>query len=89
MAVHIRLRRQGKKKQPTYRLVVADSRAPRNGKFIENIGHYDPRKEPVELVIDLARARHWSKMGAKPTKTARDLLIKAGIPEGEVPPVAR
>ncbi len=89
MSVHIRLRRQGKTKQPTYRLVVADSRAPRNGRFIEILGHYDPRKEPVELVVDLDRAKHWSALGAKPTKTARDLLVKAGIPEAEVPPVAR
>jgi small subunit ribosomal protein S16 len=89
VAVHIRLRRQGKTKQPTYRLVVADSRAPRNGKFIENLGHYDPRKEPAELVIDVERARHWFKTGAKPTETARDLLVKAGIPDKEVPPVVR
>jgi small subunit ribosomal protein S16 len=89
VAVHIRLRRQGKTKQPTYRLVVADSRAPRNGRFIETIGHYDPRKEPVELVVDIERAKHWSQHGARPTKTARDLLVKAGIPETEVPPVIR
>ena len=89
MAVHIRLRRHGKTKQPTYRLVVADSRAPRNGRFIENIGHYDPRREPVELVVKVDRARHWFKNGAKPTETARDLLVKAGIPDSEVPPVAR
>lgn len=89
LAVHIRLRRHGKTKQPTYRLVVADSRAPRNGKFIENIGHYDPRKEPNELVVDVERARHWFKNGAKPTDTARDLLVKAGIPDSEVPPVVR
>lgn len=89
MAVHIRLRRHGKTKQPTYRLVVADSRAPRNGRFIETIGHYDPRKEPVELVVDVERAKHWSARGARPTRTARDLLVKAGIPDAEVPPVAR
>ena len=89
LAVHIRLRRHGKTKQPTYRLVVADSRAPRNGKFIENIGHYDPRKEPNELVVYVERARHWFKNGAKPTDTARDLLVKAGIPDSEVPPVVR
>ncbi len=89
MSVHIRLRRQGKTKQPTYRLVVADSRAPRNGKFIENLGHYDPRREPPELVVDLGRARHWFGQGAKPTETARDLLVKAGIPDTEVPPVVR
>lgn len=89
MAVHIRLRRQGKTKQPTYRLVVADSRAPRNGKFIDNIGHYDPRREPPELIVNVARARQWFSKGAKPTDTARDLLVKAGIPDTEVPPVAR
>lgn len=89
LAVHIRLRRHGKTKQPTYRLVAADSRAPRNGKFIENLGHYDPRKEPVELVVDVERVKHWFKNGAKPTETARDLLVKAGIPEKEVPPVIR
>ena len=89
MAVHIRLRRHGKTKQPTYRLVVADSRAPRNGRFIETLGHYNPRREPVELVVDLDRAKHWSSHGAKATKTARDLLLKAGMPESEVPAVAR
>ncbi len=89
MAVHIRLRRAGKTKAPTYRLVVADSRSPRNGRFIENIGHYNPRTEPVELVINAERARHWIKNGAKPTATARALLVRSGIPDGEVPPVAR
>ncbi|HEX9436065.1 MAG TPA: 30S ribosomal protein S16 [Candidatus Limnocylindria bacterium] len=89
MAVHIRLRRHGKTKQPTYRLVAADSRAPRNGKFLENLGHYDPRKEPVELVVNVERVKHWFTNGAKPTETARDLLVKAGIPESEVPKVAR
>jgi small subunit ribosomal protein S16 len=89
VAVHIRLRRHGKTKQPTYRLVVADSRAPRNGRFIENIGHYDPLREPPVLVVNVDRARHWFKNGAKPTDTARDLLVKAGIPDTEVPPVAR
>lgn len=89
MAVHIRLRRHGKTKQPTYRLVAADSRAPRNGKFLEILGHYDPRKEPVELVVKADRVKHWIKNGAKPTETARDLLVKAGIPEAEVPAVIR
>jgi small subunit ribosomal protein S16 len=89
VAVHIRLRRHGKTKQPTYRLVVADSRAPRNGRFIETIGHYDPRKEPVELVVNVERAKHWASHGARPTRTARDLLVKAGIPEAEVPKVIR
>ncbi|MGH2499199.1 MAG: 30S ribosomal protein S16 [Candidatus Limnocylindria bacterium] len=89
MAVHIRLRRTGKTKAPTYRVVVADSRAPRNGAFIETIGHYDPRSEPVTLVIDAERARHWFKNGAKPTATTRALLVRSGIAESEVPPVAR
>lgn len=89
MAVHIRLRRAGKTKAPTYRVVIADSRAPRNGRFIENIGHYDPRSEPAKLVIDADRARHWFKAGAKPTATARALLVRSGIPESEVPKVVR
>lgn len=89
MAVHIRLRRAGKTKAPTYRVVVADSRSPRNGKFIENIGHYDPLKDADNLVIDAERARHWFKSGARPTATARSLLVRSGIPDAEVPPVAR
>ncbi len=89
MAVHIRLRRAGKTKSPTYRVVVADSRSPRNGRFIENIGHYEPLRKPAELLIDAERARHWFKNGARPTRTARSLLVKSGIPESEVPPVAR
>ena len=89
MAVHIRLRRTGKTKAPTYRVVVADSRAPRDGKFIEILGHYNPRSEPVGLVIDGERARHWIKNGAKPTSTARSLLVRSGIPDAEVPPVVR
>ena len=79
MAVHIRLRRHGKTKQPTYRLVVADSRSPRNGRFIENIGHYDPRKEPVELVVNVERAKHWSSHGARPTKGLSVLLASASV----------
>jgi len=89
LAVHIRLRRAGKTKAPTYRVVVADSRSPRNGKFLENIGHYDPRSEAGDLVIDGDRARHWFRNGARPTATARSLLVRSGIPDAEVPPVAR
>ena len=89
MAVHIRLRRTGKTKAPTYRVVVADSRAPRGGRFIESIGHYNPRSEPVELVVNGERARHWIRSGARPTATARSLLLRSGIPESEVPPAAR
>jgi len=89
LAVHIRLRRVGKTKAPTYRVVVADSRAPRNGRFIESIGHYNPRTEPAELVVDPERARHWIKNGARPTATARMVLVRSGLPEAEVPPAVR
>jgi len=89
LAVHIRLRRVGKTKAPTYRVVVADSRAPRNGRFIESIGHYNPRTEPIDLVVNADRARHWIKNGARPTATARMLLVRSGIPEAEVPRAAR
>lgn len=89
MAVHIRLRRVGKTKAPTYRVVIADSRAPRNGRFIESIGHYDPRTEPVALVVDAERARHWLRNGARPTATARALLVRSGLPDAEVPPAVR
>jgi small subunit ribosomal protein S16 len=89
LAVHIRLRRVGKTKAPTYRVVIADSRAPRNGKFIESIGHYNPRSEPADLVVNADRARHWIKNGARPTATARSLLVRSGLSDTEVPPVAR
>jgi small subunit ribosomal protein S16 len=89
VAVHIRLRRVGKTKAPSYRVVIADSRAPRNGKFIESIGHYDPLTEPARIVVDAERARHWFRSGAKPTATVRSLLIRSGIPEGEVPASVR
>ena len=89
MAVHIRLRRVGKTKAPTYRVIVADSRSPRNGRFIESIGHYDPSSEPVRLVVNAERARHWFKSGAKPTATARSLLVRSGIPDSEVPKTVR
>jgi small subunit ribosomal protein S16 len=88
VAVRIRLRRVGKTKGPHYRLVVTDSRAPRDGKFIENIGHYDPTKEDA-LVVKTERALHWFKQGARPTETARDLLIKSGIEERSVPAAVR
>jgi small subunit ribosomal protein S16 len=89
LAVHIRLRRVGKTKAPTYRVVIADSRAPRNGKFIESIGHYNPRSEPADLVVNAERARHWIKNGARPTSTARSLLVRSGLSDTEVPPAAR
>ena len=77
--VKIRLRRMGAKKAPFYRVVVADSRYPRDGRFIEEIGTYDPRQNPAAVNIDLERARSWIKDGAQPTDTVRDLLKKAGL----------
>ncbi len=79
MAVKIRLSRQGKKKAPFYRLVVADSRSPRDGKFIELIGTYNPMTEPAAVAINEERALYWLKEGALPSDTARGLLKKQGI----------
>ena len=76
--VKIRLRRMGAKKAPFYRIVVADSRYPRDGRFIEEIGTYDPVAEPVVLKVDAERAQDWIKTGAQPTETVRDLLKKDG-----------
>ena len=79
--VKIRLRRTGAKKKPSYRLVVADARAPRDGAFIAIIGHYDPLTDPETVVIDEEKALHWLKQGAQPTVTATRLLSKVGIME--------
>lgn len=79
--LRIRLRRVGAKKQPSYRLVVADSRAPRDGAFVEIIGHYNPMTEPETVVIDEEKALHWLKEGAQPSETTARLLGKAGILE--------
>ena len=79
MAVKIRLRRMGAKKAPFYRVVVADSRSPRDGRFIEEIGIYDPTKEPAVIDIKAERAKKWIEDGAQPTDTARALLKKAGV----------
>ena len=79
MAVKIRLKRTGAKKAPTYRVVVADSRSPRDGRFIEEIGHYNPRTEPVEIVINAEKAQTWIKNGAQTTETVKALLKKSGI----------
>jgi small subunit ribosomal protein S16 len=78
MAVKIRLTRLGKKKQPTYRVVVMDSRKPRDGKYIEQLGIYDPRQEPSLIEIDNERALHWLKTGAQPTERAQKLLEISG-----------
>jgi small subunit ribosomal protein S16 len=79
MATRIRLKRMGAKKKPFYRIVVADSRAPRDGRFIEEIGYYDPCKNPVEVKIEEEKAVHWLKNGAQPSETVRALLNKTGL----------
>ena len=75
--VKIRLRRMGAKKNPYYRIVVADSRSPRDGRFIEELGTYDPLAEPYQVKIDLERANYWISQGAQPTDTVRRLIKKA------------
>ncbi|MBQ7319641.1 MAG: 30S ribosomal protein S16 [Clostridia bacterium] len=77
--VKIRLKRVGAKKAPKYRVVVADERMPRDGRFIEEIGYYNPMTEPAELKIDADKAQQWIKNGAQPTDTVRALLKKSGI----------
>ncbi len=76
--VKIRLKRMGAHKKPFYRVVVADSRTPRDGRFIEEIGTYDPLKDPAEIKIDVEKAQKWLSTGAQPTDTVRALLKKAG-----------
>lgn len=78
MAVKIRLRRMGAKKAPFYRIVVADSRYPRDGRFIEELGYYDPTKEPSVLKVDDEKAKSWIANGAQPTYTVKALLKKNG-----------
>ncbi|MCR4779523.1 MAG: 30S ribosomal protein S16 [Ruminiclostridium sp.] len=79
MAVKIRLRRMGAKKAPFYRIVVADSRYPRDGRFIEEIGYYDPTKDPSVIKIDNDKAQQWIKNGAQPTDTVKKLLKINGV----------
>lgn len=79
MAVKIRLRRLGAKKAPTYRIVVADSRYPRDGRFIEEIGTYNPLTDPAGVEIDAEKAQSWIKNGAQPTDTVKAILKKQGI----------
>ena len=81
MSVKIRLRRMGAKKAPFYRVVVADSRSPRDGKFIEEIGYYNPITDPAEIKIDAEKAKKWLDNGAQPSDTVRKLLKKSGIIE--------
>lgn len=79
MAVRIRLKRMGAKKSPFYRLVVADSRSPRDGRFIEEIGYYNPVAQPTQVKIDEEKALKWLKNGAQPSDTVRSLLSRAGV----------
>ena len=79
MAVKIRLRRMGAKNNPFYRIVVADSRYPRDGRFIEEIGYYNPLVEPAEIKVDAEKAQKWIANGAQPTDTVKDLLKRAGM----------
>lgn len=88
MSVRIRLSRHGKKKAPFYRLVVADSHSPRDGRFIEILGTYNPLTNPAELKIDMERAAFWLKNGASPSTTAKILLKKAGAAEAAAKPAA-
>jgi small subunit ribosomal protein S16 len=79
MAVKMRLRREGKRKQPFYRVVVADGRSPRDGRFIEDIGYYQPLREPSEIAIDRDRALYWLGEGVQPSDAVRQLLRVSGI----------
>ena len=79
MAVKIRLRRMGQKKAPFYRVIVADSRSPRDGRFIEEIGYYDPMTNPANIKIDAEKAKTWLANGAQPTETVKSLLKKSEI----------
>lgn len=85
MAVKIRLRRVGRKRQPSYRIVVADSEAPRDGRFVELIGKYDPRARDKQIDVDVAKAREWLAKGATPSETVASLLKRAGCFDVELP----
>ena len=79
MAVKIRLRRMGAKEAPFYRIIVADSRAPRDGRFIEEVGYYNPMTNPAEIKVDAEKAQKWLDNGAQPTETVKSILTKSGI----------
>jgi small subunit ribosomal protein S16 len=79
MATRIRLRRVGRKKQPVYRIVVTDKQKARDGRFVETLGHYNPRSEPASIDVDVEKARAWLAKGATPSETVRSLLKKAGV----------
>jgi small subunit ribosomal protein S16 len=79
VAVKIRLRRIGAKKKPIYRVVIADSRSPRDGRFIETVGHYNPLVNPPQITVDEERVHQWLKWGAQPTDTVKSLLARVGV----------
>ncbi len=79
MAVKIRLRRMGAKKAPFYRIIVADSRSPRDGRFIEELGYYNPMTNPADIKVDAEKAQKWLENGAQPTETVKSILTKSGI----------
>jgi small subunit ribosomal protein S16 len=80
----LRLRRMGAKRQPSYRIVVAESSSPRDGRFIETIGIYNPKTQPMTLRVDNERAKYWLDRGAQPTDTVRSLLVRTGVVEGRI-----
>ena len=80
----LRLRRMGAKRQPSYRIVVAESSSPRDGRFLETIGVYNPKTSPMTLRIDNERAKYWLEHGAQPTDTVRSLLVRVGVVEGRI-----
>jgi small subunit ribosomal protein S16 len=84
MAVKIRLARMGTKKKPFYRLIAADSKAPRDGRFIEILGYYDPMKDPAEITIHDEKVRSWLDKGASVSESARAILVKKGLPKAEL-----
>jgi small subunit ribosomal protein S16 len=79
LAVKFRLTRYGSKKKPFYRIIVADSRSPRDGRFIENVGTYDPLKDPAQITLDKDKIKAWYSKGARPTKTVENLFKKEGV----------
>ncbi|HLI26332.1 MAG TPA: 30S ribosomal protein S16 [Chloroflexota bacterium] len=88
--LRIRLRRMGAKKKPSYRVVVADSRWPRDGRFLDILGHYNPRTEPSTVVVDREKAAQWLARGAQPTERVTRLFVREGIlPETALPPRVR
>jgi small subunit ribosomal protein S16 len=89
LSVKIRLRRTGAKKQPSYRFVVADSAAPRDGRFLEIVGHYNPRRNPVDLVLDEEKVKRWLSRGAQPTASAARLLADRGLYDKSKVPVRK